>query len=96
LDFGIWIFKMYFPYFVAYIVIGIAISLLVFFWAVKSGQFHDQQRARYLPLRDGPDAAPVKISRFSRWEMYGLFFLAAVGLATTAALLLFAAYSRHG
>jgi cbb3-type cytochrome oxidase maturation protein len=87
---------MYFPYFVAYIVIGIGISLLVFFWAVKSGQFHDQQRARYLPLRDGPDPGPAKVSRFSRWEMYGLFFLAVAGLATTAALLLFAAYSRHG
>jgi cbb3-type cytochrome oxidase maturation protein len=96
LDFDIWIFIMYFPYFVAYIAIGIGLSLLVFFWALKSGQFHDQQRARYLPLRDGPDPGPAKASRFRRWEMYGLFILAAAGLATTAALLLFAAYSRHG
>jgi cbb3-type cytochrome oxidase maturation protein len=87
---------MYFPYFVAYIVIGIGISLLVFLWAVKTGQFHDQQRARYLPLRDEPDPGPVKISRFRRWEIYGLFFLAAAGLAATAALLLYAAYFRHG
>jgi len=86
---------MYFPYFIAYIVIGISISLLVFFWAVKSGQFHDQQRARFLPLRD-QDLGPVKVSRFSRWEIYGLIFLACAGLAATAALLLFAAYSHHG
>ncbi|MEJ2642032.1 MAG: cbb3-type cytochrome oxidase assembly protein CcoS [Desulfobacteraceae bacterium] len=87
---------MYFPYFIAYIVIGISISLLVFFWAVKTGQFHDQQRARYLPLRGEPAPGPAKASRVSRWEIYGLFFLAAAGLAATAALLLFAAYSRHG
>ena len=84
---------MYFPYFIAYIVIGLGITLLVFWWAVKSGQFQDQQRARFLPLRD-QDNSPVKVSRFSRWEMYGLFFLACAGLAATAALLLFAAYSR--
>ncbi len=83
---------MYFPYFIAYIVIGFSISLLVFFWAVKSGQFQDQQRARFLPLRDEPDVGPVKISRFSRWEIYGLFFLAAAGLTATAAVLLFAVY----
>ena len=87
---------MYFPYFVAYIVIGISISLLVFFWAVKNGQFQDQQRARFLPLRDEPERGPVKVSRFSRWEIYGLFFLACAGLAATAALLLFAAYARPG
>lgn len=84
---------MYFPYFIAYIVIGLGITLLVFWWAVKSGQFQDQQRARFLPLRD-QDNSPVKVSRFSRWEMYGLFFLTCAGLAATAALLLFAAYSR--
>ena len=83
---------MYFPYFIAYIVIGISISLLVFFWAVKSGQFQDQQRARFLPLWDEPDQGPVSISRFSRWEIYSLFFLAGAGLAATAALLLFAVY----
>jgi len=87
---------MYFPYFIAYIVIGISISLLVFFWAVKSGQFQDQQRARFLPLRDEPDQGPVTVSRFSRWEIYSLFFLAGAGLAATAALLLFAVYFSHG
>lgn len=83
---------MYFPYFIAYISIGLSISLLVFFWAVKSGQFQDQQRARFLPLRDEPAGAPVRTSRFSRWEAYGLFFLALAGLSTTATVLLYAVY----
>ena len=47
---------MYFPYFIAYMTIGFAISLAVFFWALNRGQFRDQQRARFLPL-DGAPAA---------------------------------------
>ena len=83
---------MYFPYFVAYIAIGLSISLLVFFWALKTGQFKDQQRARFLPLRDEPEQGPVKISRFGRWELYGLFFLAFLGLGMSATVLLYALY----
>ena len=83
---------MYFPYFIAYIIIGFSISLLVFFWAVKSGQFQDQQRARFLPLRDEPDTGSVKVSRFGRWEIYGLIFLALAGLAMSATVLLYALY----
>ncbi|MGD9006798.1 MAG: cbb3-type cytochrome oxidase assembly protein CcoS [Desulfobacteraceae bacterium] len=83
---------MYFPYFIAYIGIGLTISLVVFFWAVKSGQFNDQQRARYLPLRDEPDAGPAEASRFSRWEIYGLFVLALAGLSMSATVLLYALY----
>ncbi len=83
---------MYFPYFVAYIAIGLSISLLVFFWALKTGQFRDQQRARFLPLRDEPEQRPVKISRFGRWELYGLFFLAFLGLGMSAIVLLYALY----
>ncbi|MBW1825699.1 MAG: cbb3-type cytochrome oxidase assembly protein CcoS, partial [Deltaproteobacteria bacterium] len=37
---------MYFPYFITYMALGFAISLVVFFWALKNGQFKDQKRAR--------------------------------------------------
>lgn len=83
---------MYFPYFVAYIAIGLILSLLVFLWAVKNGQFQDQQRARFLPLRDEPDHRQAVVSRFNRWETYGLFALALVGLSMSATLLLYALY----
>ena len=83
---------MYFPYFIAYIGIGLTISLLVFFWAVRNGQFKDQQRARFLPLRDEPDNEPAEVSRFSRWETYGLFILALAGLSMSATVLLYALY----
>jgi cbb3-type cytochrome oxidase maturation protein len=83
---------MYYPYFIAYISIGLTISLVVFYWAFRTGQFSDQQRARFLPLRDETDEPPVKASRFNRIEIYGLFFLATAGLGATAALLAFALY----
>ena len=85
---------MYFPYFIAYITIGLVISLPVFFWALKSGQFQDQQRARFLPLRDNDDAQPLKAGRFGRLEVLALFFLASAGLAASAAALVFAVYMR--
>ena len=80
---------MYFPYFVTYIVSGFAIGLVIFFWALKKGQFKDQQRARFLPLEDEPEYTPAKATRFNRIEAYGLIFLAAAGLAATAAVLIF-------
>lgn len=87
---------MYFPYFIAYIAIGLILSLLVFFWALKTGQFKDQQRLRYLPLRDEPmEGAPAPASRFGRLEILGLFFLAAGGLAASAAVLAYALYFSH-
>lgn len=80
---------MYFPYFITYIVIGFVISLVVFGWALKNGQFKDQQRARFLPLENETDQ-PAKVSRFSRFETYALFFLALAGLSASAAVLIFA------
>jgi cbb3-type cytochrome oxidase maturation protein len=81
---------MYFPYFITYIVIGFGISLLVFFWALKNGQFKDQQRARFLPLVDGHEKPITKISRFKRYEAYALVLLSLAGLAASGAVLVFA------
>ncbi|GAB6908407.1 putative cbb3-type cytochrome c oxidase maturation protein CcoS [Desulfosarcina cetonica] len=83
---------MYYPYFIAYIAIGIVLSLAVFYWAFRTGQFGDQQRARYLPLKDEADAPPVKATRMGRIETYGLFILATIGIGATAAVLAFALY----
>jgi cbb3-type cytochrome oxidase maturation protein len=83
---------MYYPYFIAYIGIGLVLSLVVFYWALRTGQFTDQQRARFLPLRDDADQPPVKASRLNRLEIYGLFLLATAGLGATAAVLAFALY----
>lgn len=77
-----------------YIGIGFAISLLVFLWALKKGQFKDQERARFLPLEDEPE--PVKVvpvTKFNRIEGYALIFLAITGLSATVAVLVFSFFS---
>jgi len=59
---------------------GLVISLGVFFWALRNGQFSDQERARYLPLSDGfplpPVDNPAKLSK----EVYALLFTVGLGL----------------
>ena len=81
---------MYFPYFISYMVAGLTISLVVFIWALNNGQFKDQQRARYLPLKDDDEPPVVKAKKISRYETYALMFLAFAGLAVSAAVLIFA------
>jgi len=39
--------------------ISLGLSLVAFVWAVRNGQFGEQQRLRYLPLRD--EAAPLPL-----------------------------------
>ena len=81
---------MYYPYFISYMLAGVAIALAVFAWAVKNGQFQDQQRARFLPLLNAPPRAPVKAKRSSRIEIYVLFTVVIVGLGTSFSFVIFA------
>ena len=71
---------MFFLSWVVLIAAGLLISLGVFFWALRTGQFSDQERARFLPLGDGyPLPAvenPAKLSR----EVYALLFAIGLGL----------------
>jgi len=81
---------MYYPYFIAYMLVGFGISLLVFFWALGSGQFRDQERARFLPLEQEEESRILKISRTGRYEAYALGLLVSLGLLATGAVLIFA------
>ncbi len=80
---------MYYPYFIAYMVIGFGFSLVVFFWALSRGQFRDQDRVRFLPLEDEHPSQLSKVSRFHRCEAYALGALVLLGLSASAAVLLF-------
>ena len=84
---------MYFPYFISYIAVGFAISLVVFIWAYNNGQFKNQQRARFLPLTEDLDGSVGKSSKLSRLETYALFFLAIAGLSASAAVLVSMSFS---
>ena len=81
---------MYYPYFITYMALGLGITLLVFAWALNSGQFQDQQRARYLPLHEAPDPPPGRPPRFIRLQVAALFVMAVLGLAASAAIIVFA------
>jgi cbb3-type cytochrome oxidase maturation protein len=84
---------MYYPYFIAYMVVGFGISLLVFFWALGSGQFRDQERARFLALEQGEASRTLKISKTGRYEVYALCLLVTLGLLATGAVLFFSILS---
>jgi nitrogen fixation-related uncharacterized protein len=71
---------------------GFVISLIVLLWALKNGQFKEQQRARFLPLEEGLEAEPVKVSKVGRIEAYALIVIASLGLFGTAATLIFSIF----
>lgn len=87
---------MTYPYFLLYRVAGFGISLLVFIWALGSGQFTDQKRARFLPLEPGEESNTLRISRTGRYETYALGFMVALGLLATGAVLLYAIFFGGG
>lgn len=41
------------------VTISLVLSLVAFIWAVRNGQFGEQQRLRYLPLRGEAAAVPL-------------------------------------
>ena len=73
------------------------VSLAGFLWAFKSGQFSDQDRARYLPLRGEVLASPVKDpAKFSR-EVYVLLALVGAVVFLLATVLIgIWTYSKGG
>lgn len=64
---------------------SLGLSLGAFAWALATGQFADQGRARYLALEDGTAPAPAR--RRAPREVYALAAVAAlVGLGLAAPL----------
>ena len=78
---------MVFSFFTAYMVVGLCISGLVFFWALKNGQFSDQKRAAFLPLKHDTESPPARISRIHRLEGIALLAMACLGLLISASVL---------
>ena len=78
---------MYYPYFITYMAIGLVLGLGVFFWALKNGQFKDQQRARFLPLKDMTQDVMPKKTVFGRYEAYALWAVALIGLMLTGLIM---------
>jgi cbb3-type cytochrome oxidase maturation protein len=79
------ILALYYPYFIAYMAIGFVLSVLVFIWALRNGQFKDQKRARFLPLDAEPPVQRSRSTKYSRIEVYVLFGLICAGLLVSGA-----------
>ena len=75
---------------------GFVISLLVFFWALKKGQFKDQQRARFLPLEGKPAAGTTRLSRLGRWHAVILLVMACSGLVASVVAVVLSLISAGG
>jgi cbb3-type cytochrome oxidase maturation protein len=80
---------MVFSFFAVYLLIGLCISGLVFYWALKNGQFSDQKRAAFLPLQHDTENSPARIGRIQRFEGLALLAMACLGLLISASVLAF-------
>ncbi|NIO03378.1 MAG: cbb3-type cytochrome oxidase assembly protein CcoS [Proteobacteria bacterium] len=75
---------------------GILVGILVFLWALKTEQFSDQGRARYLPLRDDFPMAQAQNPSKATGEVYALLFVIAIGLAAMATTVILTLMSLGG
>ena len=84
---------MYYPFFLTYILTGLIIGLLIFVWALKNGQFSDQQRARFLALEEDNQSLATHSGK-KKYEIYVILFLIIAGIASSAAIIVYALVSH--
>jgi cbb3-type cytochrome oxidase maturation protein len=74
------------------IALGVGVSLGVFVWALKTGQFSDQQRARYLPLQNEQlELLPAQAQRLPA-EVYALILVVILGIICFASTITLTLY----
>ncbi len=76
--------------FIIFIFSGLFFGLIVFFWALKSGQFKEQERARYLAIEDDQDNPENGVSRSGQLQSYILLVLLLVGILISASVVVYA------
>ena len=84
----------YFPW-VVLMVVSLWVSLAAFFWALKHGQFSEQERARYLPLRGEISLSPIPRPSKPTREVYALLGVLCMGGAALLVVLI-AVFLRPG
>ncbi|MEW6443106.1 MAG: cbb3-type cytochrome oxidase assembly protein CcoS [bacterium] len=79
------------------VVLSIGVSLAAFFWALRNGQFSEQDRARYLPLAgEPPRAEPPGKPKGLKAELWALGVVVCIGLAGFAAAVVLATLRAKG
>jgi cbb3-type cytochrome oxidase maturation protein len=83
--------SLYYLPWIMLLVISLWVSLAAFFWAFRNGQFADQERARYLPLRgervmDAPEKGKGAVRQI--YLVLGILFMGISGLVTTVVIMI--------
>jgi cbb3-type cytochrome oxidase maturation protein len=76
--------------FIIFIFSGLFFGIIVFLWALKSGQFKEQERARYLAIEDDQDDPENEVSRSGQLQSYALLGLLLVGILISASVVVYA------
>ncbi len=75
---------------------GILTSIWVFVWALRTGQFSEQGRARYLPLMDEIPAPHVVNPSKLSIEVYVLLGVFGIGIVAMASTIVFSFFRWRG
>ncbi len=82
---------MFVPFWLFYLISGTVMAVLVLLWALRTRQFDDQDRARYLPLAGvsavEPSATPSR-RRLSYVAVGAVLLTGGLALLTTLAVVL--------
>ncbi len=76
--------------------VSVVASLSLLIWGFRSGQFSEQERARYLPLRDASTHEPVSRPHRLTKEVYVLLALIGSAGLIFVATLATAVMKRYG
>ncbi len=79
---------MYSFLYVAYLICASLIVACLFYWALRTGQFKDQQRARFLPLVK--EERPTEMSGGAGSRARGFLGLLVAGLLAAAVVIAYA------
>lgn len=76
--------------------ISLAVSVAAFIWALRAGQFSDQERARFLPLGKDLLSEPIPAVSRAKIRVHTVFLIliAATGFVAFAAALALGLYHR--
>ncbi len=75
---------MYIGGWLTLVVLSLSVSLAAFLWGLKSGQFSDQERARFLPLGKDLMTQPVVGASRRKQKLQSAMLLVIVILALSA------------
>jgi nitrogen fixation-related uncharacterized protein len=68
---------------------GLTVSITLFIWALRSGQFAEQERARYLPLGEAAPGAASPAAKRMCAEVYMCLFIIGIWLCAMISTIFF-------